>query len=125
MNFLGFCKAVRSNASWFKKQIQMKVHQYICEGTSFSNAVVKTTMPPSNDASTQAMHDVMSDGSEYSLEMDKLKKEVERLLFENSALRKEIARLQGKEPPDAGEAGLCILSCSVDRRTNGYVFIKR
>ncbi|KAH9645680.1 hypothetical protein HF086_005329 [Spodoptera exigua] len=105
VNTFEACGIELENQNWFKKQIQMKVHQYICEGASYTNAVIKSPNAPlSKEASTQAMHDVISDCSEYSFEMNKLKKEVERLLCANSALRKEIARLKGEEPPDAGQA---------------------
>lgn len=69
--------------------------------------------PSVKDAYAQAVDDGISNNSDFSQEMHRLKVEVERLLCQNSELRKEIARMKGEEPPDANEAGLCILSCSV------------
>lgn len=63
---------------------------------------------------TKTVKDDLAEESDCVHEMNKLKKEVERLLCENSALRKELARVTNKQSPDENEAGLCVtVSCNV------------
>lgn len=59
-------------------------------------------MPPSK-VSSQTVRDTSTDDSRQ--EYERMKQEVERLLSENSKLRKDIRRLKG-ETDDASETGL-------------------
>lgn len=89
---------------------------YFFDNTACTNANCESCPPciPPSQKTLQAVSDNISEDSDRINEMNKLKKEVERLLCENSALRKEIARLKDKQLPDKGEEGLCVsLSCSV------------
>lgn len=87
----------------------MIVQEYFCDQPSCSKKKITPPIAPSKEITSQTVSIESSDNSEYKQEIDRLKKEVERLLCENSELRKEIARLKGDKPDDACEAGLCIL----------------
>lgn len=85
---LKFFLNIASKFGWFAVRFQTIVQEFFCDQASCS----KKKCFADDTTSNQSMDD----------EVNRLKAEIERLLAENSVLRKEIARLKGSETEASG-----------------------